>query len=78
MKKTDMGGPSVWRAAEKGRRLVLLEPAQIDLIEKWLANGAKVDERAALAEKLAAAAERRVADYVSASADYWEARISEK
>ena len=69
--KTDIGGPALLRSAAKGRRLALSDPSQIDLVEKWLANGSKEDERVVLAEKLAASAERRVADYVDASARYW-------
>ena len=70
--KTDIGGPTLLRAAAKGRRLALSSPTQIDELEKWLTGGAKESERAALAEKLAAAAERTVADYVNTSAHYWE------
>src|SRR3989344_5718598 len=43
-----------------------------DDIEHWLSDGAKEEERKTLAEKFAAAAERRVVEYVNASATYWE------
>src|SRR3989344_2713785 len=71
IEKTDIGGPTLLRSAAKGRRLALSSPAQIDQPDRWLGNGAKEPERLALAEKFAAAAERRGAEYVSASADYW-------
>ena len=74
--KTDIGGPTLLRAAAKGRRLALSSHTQIDELEKWLTGGAKESERAALAEKLAAAAERKVAEYISASADYLERKTS--
>ena len=72
IEKTDIGGPTLLRSAAKGRRLALSSLAQIDDVERWLSNGSKEPERLALAEKFAAAAERRVAEYVGASADYWE------
>ena len=74
IEKTDIGGPTLLRSAAKGRRLALSSPAQIDELDRWLGNGAKEPERLALAEKFAAAAERRVAEYVGASADYWEGK----
>ena len=72
IEKTDIGGPTLLRSASKGQRLALSNPSQIDEIESWLANGRDENERITLSEKFAAAAERRVADYVDASADYWE------
>lgn len=75
LEKTDIGGPALLRSAAKGRRLALSDPSQIALVEKWLSGGAREGERAELAEKLAAAAERRVAEYVAASAGYWEQEI---
>jgi len=74
LNKTDIGGPTLLRSAAKGRKLALSSPAQIDDVERWLSNGSKEPERLALAEKFAAAAERRVAEYVGASADYWEGK----
>ena len=71
LEKTDIGGPTLLRAAAKGRRLALFNPAQIETLERWLASGSPEAEREQLALKFAAAAERRVADYVSASAKYW-------
>ena len=72
IEKTDIGGPTLLRSAAKGRRLALSSPTQIDDIERWLSDGAKEEERKTLAEKFAATAERRVAEYVNASATYWE------
>lgn len=76
IEKTDIGGPTLLRAAAKGRRLALSNPSQIELLESWLKNGSKETEREALVTRLAAAAERRVADYVSTSASYWEKAAS--
>jgi phosphoribosylaminoimidazolecarboxamide formyltransferase/IMP cyclohydrolase len=76
LEKTDIGGPTLLRAAAKGRRLSLSSADQIPLIEAFLADGSPEDRREALTTKLAAAAERRVAQYVSASADYWEAQTA--
>ena len=73
LEKTDIGGPTLLRAAAKGRRITLSNASQIDLVEAWLANGSRESERMPLTLKLAAAAERRVAEYVRISAEYWEA-----
>lgn len=74
IEKTDIGGPTLLRAAAKGRRLTLSNPAQIDELAAWMSAGANETEREKLVVKFAAAAERRVADYVATSAQYWEAR----
>jgi phosphoribosylaminoimidazolecarboxamide formyltransferase/IMP cyclohydrolase len=74
IEKTDIGGPTLLRAAAKGQRLALSSPGQIDALEAWIKNGSPEQERWALATKFAAAAERRVADYVGVSASYWEKR----
>lgn len=73
LEETDIGGPTLLRAAAKGRRIVLSSPDQIDEFEKRLASGS-LDEHYRVA--LATAAERRVAEYVAASAAYWEHQIS--
>ncbi len=72
IEKTDIGGPTLLRAAAKGRRLTLSNPAQIDELEAWMKGGCKDEAREKLVTRFAAAAERRVADYVGASASYWE------
>lgn len=74
IEKTDIGGPTLLRAAAKGRRLTLSNPAQIEELAAWMQAGASEAEREKLVIKFAAAAERRVADYVGTSAQYWEAR----
>ena len=76
LEKTDIGGPTLLRAAGKGRRLALSHPAQIEELEVWLTRGSPESEREALTLRFAAAAERRVADYVDASARYWESKVT--
>ena len=75
LEKTDIGGPTLLRAAAKGRRLVLSNASQIDELEAWMNGGEDVSERFKLTLKFAAAAERRVADYAAASAAYWEKQV---
>lgn len=75
LEKTDIGGPTLLRAAAKGRRITLSDPSQIADVEAWMQGGSNEAEREKLVLRLAAAAERRVADYVAASATYWEARV---
>ncbi len=70
--KTDIGGPTLLRAAAKGQRLALSNPKQIDILESWLKKGSPESEREQITLKFAAEAEKRVADYISASAIYWE------
>jgi len=72
IEKTDIGGPTLLRAAAKGRRITLSDPAQIQTLESWMHSKRSEDEREKLVTELAAAAERRVAEYVAASATYWE------
>lgn len=72
LEETDIGGPTLLRAAAKGRRIVLSSPDQIDEFEKHLASGNFDEGYRAL---LAARAERKVAEYVAASANYWEKRV---
>ncbi|MFA7310070.1 MAG: hypothetical protein WC050_04155 [Candidatus Paceibacterota bacterium] len=74
LEKTDIGGPTLLRASAKGRRLTLSDPSQIDMLEKWLQAGSPESEREALTTRLAAAAERRVAEYAALSAAYWESK----
>ncbi len=75
LEKTDIGGPTLLRAAAKGRRLALSAPEQIEALESWLASGSSESGREQLALKFAAEAERRVAEYVSASANYWKQKM---
>lgn len=76
LENTDIGGPTLLRAAAKGQRLALSDPSQIDLLAQWLEQGAREIDRKPLVTRLAAAAERRVADYVDASATYWESKAT--
>jgi phosphoribosylaminoimidazolecarboxamide formyltransferase/IMP cyclohydrolase len=69
IEKTDIGGPTLLRAAAKGRRITLSSGGQLDEFEKRLTDGT-IDGHYLV--KLAAAAERRAADYISTSASYWE------
>lgn len=69
IEKTDIGGPTLLRAAAKGRRITLSSPEQLQEFEQRLAAGTLDD---AYIVKLAAAAERRCADYINTSATYWE------
>lgn len=71
LEKTDIGGPALLRSAAKGRRITLSSPDQIDEFEKRLIADNFDD---AYRISLAGAAERRVAEYAAASADYWENR----
>jgi len=73
--KTDIGGPTLLRAAAKGRRLTLSNPAQVDALEKFIQSGSPESGRDAIVARFAAAAERRVAEYVAASAAYWEGQL---
>ena len=76
IEKTDIGGPTLLRSAAKGRRLALSDPSQIDELKKWLDAGSPESAREALVLRFAAAAERRVADYVDESARYWESKVT--
>jgi phosphoribosylaminoimidazolecarboxamide formyltransferase / IMP cyclohydrolase len=76
LEKTDIGGPTLLRAAAKGRRLALSAPKQIETLELWLSRGSPETEREQLTLRFAAEAERRVAEYVSVSANYWEQKIA--
>jgi len=75
IEKTDIGGPTLLRAAAKGGRLALSNPSQITDLEAWFTGGSSEEARKKLALRFAAEAERRVAEYVHASARYWEERV---
>ena len=75
LEKTDIGGPTLLRSAAKAKKLALSSPAQIGELEAWLKGGENEREREKLALRFAAAAERRVAEYIAASASYWEKQI---
>ncbi len=75
IEKTDIGGPTLLRAAAKGRRITLSNASQIDELEAWIKGGCNEAARQKLVAKFAAAAERRVAEYVTTSAQYLEAQL---
>jgi len=68
IEKTDIGGPTMLRAAAKGRRIVLSRADQRGPVLDWLKAG-KPDE-AAFLRKLAADAETEVASYILDSAKW--------
>lgn len=68
IEQTDIGGPTMLRAAAKGRRIVLSAPEQRQEVLDWLAAG-KPDE-AAFLEKLAARTEYEVTRYTLTLAKY--------
>jgi phosphoribosylaminoimidazolecarboxamide formyltransferase / IMP cyclohydrolase len=72
IEKTDIGGPTLLRAAAKGGRLALSSSEQIPEIVRWVERGAMEEDRQKLVVALRAAAEKRVAEYVGASAAFWE------
>ncbi len=72
IEKTDIGGPTLLRAAAKGRRLVLCAESQFDDALEYIDNEKTTDtesKRIYLAG-LAAQAEKVVADYVATSAEF--------
>lgn len=68
IEKTDIGGPTLLRAAAKGRRIVICRPEQRIIVLEWLKAG-RPDETNFL-RALAAVAEFEVAKYAFASAKY--------
>lgn len=66
--QTDIGGPTMLRAAAKGRRVVLSRADQRTEVLAWLKAG-RPDE-AEFVDKLAASAEYEAARYITASAQY--------
>lgn len=67
IEKTDIGGPTMLRAAAKGRRIVLSSEAQFDEALRFIESG-KPDAR--YLRRLAAEAEETAARYATASAAY--------
>lgn len=65
---TDIGGPTMLRAAAKGRRIVVSSTATRKRVILWLENGMRAEEAFRL--QLAGEAERVAARYVGISADY--------
>lgn len=68
IKQTDIGGPTMLRAAAKAHRIVLSHVEQRKTVIDWLKNGRPNEEE--FIESLAARAEYEVAKYVFTSAKY--------
>lgn len=75
IEKTDIGGPTLIRSGAKGRRIVVVDPADRIRVIEWLKNG-KQDE-AEFRNTLAAKAEAIVADYCLESARFHGAGVFE-
>ena len=68
IEKTDIGGPTMLRAAAKGGRIVICEKDDREKVLNWLKNGEEDAEN--FKRKLAAKAEYIVAKYCLVSAEY--------
>lgn len=68
LEKTDIGGPTLLRAAAKGRRIVITEASDRQKVIEWLKNGQPEKEQ--FLSTLAAKAEFTVAKYALMSARY--------
>lgn len=66
LEKTDIGGPTMLRAAAKGRRIVISRVEQRETVLRWLQAGCPDEER--VRRDLAATAEAVVGDYCLSSA----------
>ena len=70
IEKTDIGGPTLCAPPRRDAASFSLRSSSTNL---KTSHGHSIDDKYLVS--LAAAAERRVADYVATSADYWERRI---
>lgn len=61
IEKTDIGGPTMVRSAAKGRRIVVVDPADRTRVLEWIKSGQPDPDK--FKRKLAAKAEGIVADY---------------
>lgn len=68
IEKTDIGGPTMVRAAAKGRRIVVVDPADRVRVLEWIKAGQP--DQDAFKRQLAAKAEGIVADYCLQSAHF--------
>ncbi|MBI3232121.1 MAG: hypothetical protein HYZ51_03535 [Candidatus Doudnabacteria bacterium] len=68
IEKTDIGGPTLLRAAAKGSRIVICNPADRLRVISWLQSGEP--DREKMINELAAKAEFTVANYTLISAKY--------
>lgn len=71
IEKTDIGGPTMLRAAAKGGRIVVCDKDDREKVINWLKNGEENSNE--FKRKLAAKAEFIVAKYCAASANYLSA-----
>jgi phosphoribosylaminoimidazolecarboxamide formyltransferase/IMP cyclohydrolase len=76
IEKTDIGGPTMIRAAAKGRRLVICHPEQRQPLVNWLRAGRPNEE--IMRQTLAMKAEKTVSMYVEESAQYLRKLIGPK
>ena len=63
---TDIGGPTLVRSAAKGRRIVIVDPADRTRVLEWIKSGQPDPDK--FKRELAAKAEGIVADYCLQSA----------
>jgi len=68
LEKTDIGGPTMVRSAAKGRRIVVVDPYDRQLVLDWIRAG--MPNRAEQIRWLAAKAEASIADYCLESARF--------
>lgn len=69
--KTDIGGPTMLRAAAKGRRITICDPADRETVIKWLRDGeTNENKREEFLNSLAAKAEAMISRYGAISAAY--------
>jgi len=68
IEKTDIGGPTLLRSAAKGRRIVISDPADRELVINWLKKGEPNREK--FIDYLVSKAEATVAKYCLSSANY--------
>lgn len=68
IEKTDIGGPTLIRSGAKGRRIVVVDPADRMRVIEWLKNGRQ--DESEFRNTLAAKAEAIIADYCLESARF--------
>jgi len=68
IEKTDIGGPTLLRAAAKGRRIVVCDPSDRQNVIDWLKEGQQDKEK--FLNQLAAKTEYVVSEYALSSAQY--------
>jgi len=69
IESTDIGGPTILRSAAKGRRIVISQPNQREMVLEWMRYGCRGHDM--MINYLAAEAERVCAEYALRSAEYW-------